>query len=189
MDEEWASLLLCDGVEKEESTFNRQSISFLYCLAKMCETEPSSKISLKVDNGTTGLLLWLFLFPTTVTKESKETQLLAGPNKRVTKVYSSWKASFSEDQNRFNQLKSMRVPPGKEGIFWGGQGRKRQDISFSVERESSHSENALLCARRSRFSQWVSNDPLNWLVQFRDFSWRMTNGTDDPIKESSDLLA
>jgi len=61
-----------------------------------------------------GPLLWLFLFPTTVTtKESKETQLLAGPNKQVTHsaVYSSWKASSV--QERFNQFQSMRVPPGR----------------------------------------------------------------------------
>jgi hypothetical protein len=79
-----------------------------------------------VDNGTTGPLLLLFLFSTTVTKESKETQLLAGPNKWVTKVYSSSKGSlFSEDQNRFNQCDF--VPPvEKEGINILRRARKEE---------------------------------------------------------------
>lgn len=63
-----------------------------------------------------GLLVCCFDFFFFLTKESKEIQLLAGPNKWVTKVYSSSKASFSEDQNRFNQCDF--VPPvKKEGIF------------------------------------------------------------------------
>lgn len=72
---------------REESTFNRQSTYFLLLL-----------LGQEVLNGTffknvsKGDGLLLFLFPTTMTKESKETQLLAGPNKRVTKVYSSSKA-------------------------------------------------------------------------------------------------
>lgn len=128
---------------------------------------------LKVDNGTTGLLLWLFLI--TVTKESKESQLLAGPNKRVTKVYSSSKASLF--QRRPEPIQSMRPRPTGRNILRRAR-KEEAGYVVSVERESSHSEKALLCAIRSRWSQWVSNDPINWLVQFRDFSWRMTNGTD-----------
>lgn len=55
-----------------------------------------------------GLLLCCFDL-TTVTKESKETQLLAGPNKRVTKVYSSSKASLF--QRRPEPIQSMRLRP------------------------------------------------------------------------------
>ena len=99
----------CLGVEKRAPSTDKALISCSSCLAKMCETEPSSKMSLKVDNGTTGLLLWLFLFPTTVTKESKETQLLAGPNKRVILVYSSSKASLF--QRRPEPIQSMRLRP------------------------------------------------------------------------------
>ena len=72
-------------------------------------------MSLKVDNGTTGLLLLLFLFLTIVTKESKETQLLAGPNKRVTKVYSSSKASLF--QRRPEPIQSMRLRPTNKNIL------------------------------------------------------------------------
>lgn len=67
-------------------------------------------------------------------KESKETQLLAGPNKRVTKVYSSSKASLF--QRRPEPIQSMRLrPTSQEGIFLGIQGRKRHDMS-SVEKEN-----------------------------------------------------
>ena len=79
-----------------------------------------------------GLLLCCFdLFSTTVTKESKETQLLAGPNKRVTQVYSSSKASLF--QRRPEPIQSMRLRPtrkeyseaGKEGKQSLRQWRKR----------------------------------------------------------------
>lgn len=52
-------------------------------------------MSLKVDNGTNDINTTAALtFSFFVTKESKETQLLAGPNMRVTKAYSSSKASL-----------------------------------------------------------------------------------------------